>query len=491
MKIFCYSTLLLASLAQAQEPLPDQASVAAPIHNQGNVISAGRFGNVTLYTPKAEANEVVLFLSGDGGWNAGVVSMAESLRAQGALVAGIDVKHYLAELNHSSERCVSLAQDLEHLSLNVQQKAKIKNVHHPLLAGFSSGATLVYGALVQAPGGTFKGGLSLGFCPDLALHVPLCKGEGLHTTALPKGTGVNLDGVNTIGAPWTALQGEIDQVCNPPATQQFVNAINNASVVMLPHVGHGYSVEKNWMPQYMDAYRALHAGNDSSAAVKVRTDGNAEQSRSNSGGSLDSDISELPLTEITATEKNNDNFVIFISGDGGWVGLDREVAAHLQQRGYSVVGWDSLRYFWNARTPEEAAHDLTRVISHYETQWHKSHVIVMGYSQGADVLPFMVNRLSPGDRAKISQVSLLGLSDSALFEFHFSNWLGAEEPGLPTGPEVEKLGTHQTLCVYGESETDDFCPHTKLNKLKLPGGHHFGGDYDRLAQGLLANLAAR
>lgn len=57
--------------------------------------------------------------------------------------------------------------------------------------------------------------------------------------------------------------------------------------------------------------------------------------------------------------------VIVLSGDGGWAGLDKAVAAELNARGVPVVGWDSLRHFWDARTPDGAAHDLDRLIRYY------------------------------------------------------------------------------------------------------------------------------
>jgi hypothetical protein len=46
------------------------------------------FGRVVLYAPVSEPDQVVLFISGDGGWNLGVVAMAERLRDLGALVLG-------------------------------------------------------------------------------------------------------------------------------------------------------------------------------------------------------------------------------------------------------------------------------------------------------------------------------------------------------------------------------------------------------------------
>ncbi len=43
-------------------------------------------------------------------------------------------------------------------------------------------------------------------------------------------------------------------------------------------------------------------------------------------------------------------FAVILSGDGGWAGLDKKVAAALAAQGIDVVGIDSLRYFWSERT---------------------------------------------------------------------------------------------------------------------------------------------
>jgi type IV secretory pathway VirJ component len=234
------------------------AAVAAP-----ESLDYGRFGPISIERGTGEPRNVVLFLSGDGGWNLGVVSMARRLADKGAVVAGIDIRHYLAQLEKSSDACVSPAVDLENLSRHLQEKLGLKQYLQPTLVGYSSGATLVYAALVEAPDGLFKGALSIAFCPDLDLRKPLCKGSGIEATPRRDAKG-QLKGVDFLAAKklsgqWISLQGEIDQVCPAPATQKFIAAVPGAAIVMLPKVGHGYSVEKNWMPQYEAAYERITA----------------------------------------------------------------------------------------------------------------------------------------------------------------------------------------------------------------------------------------
>ena len=169
--------------------------------------------------------------------------------------------------------------------------------------------------------------------------------------------------------------------------------------------------------------------------------------------------------------------------------IDKGVASGLAQAGVPVVGWSSLRYFWTPRTPEGAAADLARVIEHYATAWKKERVLLVGYSFGADALPFLVNRLPAVARARVAGVGLLGLSDTAAFEFHVSSWLGGGgDPQRPTAPEVARL-TVPVTCVHGANESDSGCLALKsgaVRVLAVGSGHHFGGDYARLAELLLA-----
>jgi type IV secretory pathway VirJ component len=236
----------------------------APLHAE--TLTGEPFGVVTVYRHDAAAEtprgprEVVLFLSGDGGWNLGVISMAQHLADQGATVAGIDIRHYLAQLEQSDSACVSPANDLQQLGKKLQADSKGQPVV-PTLVGYSSGATLVYAALAQANAGSFKGALSLGFCPDLDLKKPLCKGAGVGFTPRNDARGV-FKGVNFLPAKmlsgrWISLQGQLDQVCAAAPTEKFVAEVSGAELVLLPKVGHGYSVEHNWVPQYLKAFRDI------------------------------------------------------------------------------------------------------------------------------------------------------------------------------------------------------------------------------------------
>ena len=139
----------------------------------------------------------------------------------------------------------------------MQLRHRLPEYHAPILVGYSSGATLVYAALAQAPPETFRGAISLGFCPDVSLQTPLCRGRGLVSRPRAKGTGRDLDPLPDLGVPWTVLHGDVDQVCAPAMAAEFVGRVDSGRIVSLPKVGHGFSVTPRWEPQYVEAYRRI------------------------------------------------------------------------------------------------------------------------------------------------------------------------------------------------------------------------------------------
>jgi type IV secretory pathway VirJ component len=435
------------------------------------ILPFGRFGDVHIYRNTAQPKHVVLFASGDGGWNLGVVDMAQALAGQDALVAGIDTPAYLRQVASEHNACGYPAADFEGLSQYLQKHYAYPDYVQPVLAGYSSGAALVYATLAQSPPNTFHAGISLGFCAALPLAKPLCKGYGLKSAVDVHGKHITLSPSSALPEPWVVLQGDADQVCNATAVAGFVAQTGNASLVTLPGVGHGFSVTRNWMPQLQDSFSRLVADATTAHAAGTGT------------------LHGLPLVEVPARQPGK-TFAVILSGDGGWASLDKSLAETLAGKHIPVVGLDSLHYFWTRRTPDEIGRALQDILRHYFAAWHMEKVLLIGYSRGADVLPFMASRLPPDLFARTSLIALLGAEHRVEFEFHVSDWLPGNMKDAPNlvKPEVEKLAHDNLLCIYGEDEPAPLCPDLdpQLFKLrKLPGGHHFGGDYPALADLIL------
>jgi type IV secretory pathway VirJ component len=443
--------------------------------NTTEVLAHGRFQSVAIYHPSGTVRDVVLLMSGDGGWQPDTDRMAQVLRQHGALVIGIDEPALLASFTKEKSPCFFPDGDLENLSHYVQAYYRLPTYITPVMGGYSSGATLAYATAAQAPPGLFAGVLTLGFTPDYETTKPLCKGEGVHFVRREDGKGLKLLPDPKLALHWVDVHGAADTVCPAPAAAAFIRNIHNAQISLIPGVEHDFAEPRQWSAQLAAALDAVS--------------GSARQTLPPAPLTL----KELPLVEVPATGTGNDDlFAVLLSGDGGWAGIDKEVARSLSEHGVPVVGWDTLRYFWTARTPEGLARDLDRTLGYYASSWNRHRILLIGYSQGADVLPFAVNRLPAATRRMIQTTTLLGLGRNAAFEFHLSNWVGPST-GLPILEEYQKLPRVSTLCVLGAGDKDSLCadlPPDTPGVVQLPGGHHFDGDYDGLAR-LVLKFAGR
>ena len=185
--------------------------------------------------------------------------MAQALMDMGAVVIGIDIRQYFASLGkaaaHPDAPCQMIAADFETFSHQVQKEIGMTEYLVPVLVGYSSGATVVYATLVQSPPGTFAGALSLGFCADQDFSgASLCPGAGLAVLTQQAAPSSFSSPPKSLNQPWIAFQGEKDQVCDAPAARGHSPPVQRRAGRELPLVGHGFSVERNWMPQFREAY---------------------------------------------------------------------------------------------------------------------------------------------------------------------------------------------------------------------------------------------
>jgi type IV secretory pathway VirJ component len=426
--------------------------------------SFGRFGEVIVYRPTV-VRHMTLYFSDEKGWSGENESLAHELAERGVLVAGIDLRHYAAELAKPREKCSYLAGEFEDFSHELQKRFSPQRYHLPVLIGTGRSAGLVYGVAAQGSSGTFVGALTLGFNPQWEPLVRLCQSYGLRY-ATNKNQTVSLRATEQLSTPWIAMQTERTNDPSAEALRAFVKITGTAKAVVV--------AETQLRTQMLAAVDELALPDQD---TKVLAD----------------ELSDLPLEEVRASGTPTKRLALFLTGDGGWAEIDKGVSAQLAKRGIDVVALSSLQYFWKPRSPDETAKDVARVLRHYLAAWNKSEISIVGYSFGADVAPFVVNRLPKDLQARVVSVNLLGLAETADFEVHVSTWLGVDHHGLATQPEVERL-TPSVLCVFGEGEKDSQCPKLTGKNIKLAqigDGHHFGDRYQELAEKIIALADAR
>jgi type IV secretory pathway VirJ component len=467
------------------------------------------FGQVVVYHPDGTPNAVVLFLSGDGGIERRETDMAKVLAGSGALVACVSTPHYLKAEAASHEKIFYPAGDFEELAKVVQTRANLSTYYIPLLAGYSSGATLTYAMLAQAPAGTFGGGISIGFCPDFEFSKEPSRGSGLNCHHVTKPVPAwLLEPAPALSAPWYLLHGKMDQCCSYDAAEQFTAKIPKAHLIALPKVGHGYAVVKSWLPQLQEAYTALlkdtqsntiqpkNGGAQAFADTRELLDAPnnwllGAYSGQEAIDSLAPSTSDLPLKVTEATTGTASNrMVVFISGDGGWKDFDQQICDGLAAQGMPVVGLNALKYFWKEKTPDVAAWDLSRIMSEYARKWGKKEIVLIGYSFGGEVMPFMFNRLPDDQKKRVVGQVMISASDKADFAFHVTSWLDkASSSAKPVKPELDMMLHQRILFLYGSDEDCSWVkPLAKGNfELKiLEGGHHYGGNTSKVDNAIRA-----
>ena len=399
----------------------------------------GRFGTVEVFVPRRAQTGIVFLFSDVDGWNTALERVAQRLAARDALVVGVDLRRYLGGLVASDDGCHYVVAEIEDLSHRLERETDVPVYRSPLLAGVGAGATLAYAALAQSPAATVAGAAGVDPAPALVTKVPLCAGA--------------------------------------PATRDPHGGFRYATGVPLPGI---------WR---VEPARDTDVTAQLTALVTPMLAGAAAP------GSIAAALPDVPLVEIAAPAPGHLGAIIY-SGDGGWRDLDKTIGETLADRGVPVVGVDSLRYFWRAKTPERVAADLSAIISACRAAWGDVQLILIGYSFGADVLPFAVNRLPPADRGHVVEVSLLALEARARFEIEVTGWLGRapSASALPVLPEVQRLDPSLLQCFYGDEETDSVCRDPAVARaevIRTAGGHHFDGNYVGLADRILAGAERR
>ncbi|HEY7879093.1 MAG TPA: AcvB/VirJ family lysyl-phosphatidylglycerol hydrolase [Gemmatimonadaceae bacterium] len=202
----------------------------------------------------------------------------------------------------------------------------------------------------------------------------------------------------------------------------------------------------------------------------------------------------LALHVVVARGTASGRLAIMLTGDGGWAAIDKQLADSFAAHGTPVVALDSRSYFSKQRDADGAARDLSRIARYYLASLGGERLVLVGYSRGADVLPFMASRLTTDLLVRVELIALLGPAPNANFKFHLidlvSNRHRADD--RMTVPEIEKLYGKKILCFYGADEKESACPaldSTKAVVVRMPGGHHFGKEYGAIGARIVEALS--
>ena len=204
-------------------------------------------------------------------------------------------------------------------------------------------------------------------------------------------------------------------------------------------------------------------------------------------------VRKLPLIERPALSDTNATLVVLLTGDGAWAGADEKVSDGLRARGAAVVGLNMRAYLGDRKTPEQASADVGCIAEHYGRLWRRSRLMLLGYSRGADIAPFVAARWPESLRARLNMVALVSLNMTANFKFHFIDLVKEtkRDDDMLVAPELRRLAGLRVVCVYGLEEQDSGClglDPKLVQAIGRPGGHRLTEGFEGVANILAAGL---
>lgn len=445
MRRYFSAIILLMSLSAS-------AAAAAP---RRITVENESLGAVQVLAPEGQPERFVFYITDRDGLTSQSMTEAEAIVSRGAAVALLDLPKLQVKLAAArDEECYYVFGDAEDLARTAQRQLGMTAWRWPIMVGRGDGGTLAYLMLAQAPDNTAGGAVSLGFHSSLKGAHPLCPGAPMTGTS---GGIISYKPFDDVPGPWVLISpAKVDE-----ETQAFLDDAEGSRLDI---------VDGNDGARFAKAVDALFA-----------------MSPAATGG-----LSDLPLVELPGTGTPTALFIL-LSGDGGWRDIDKQIGEYLAARGVTVIGVDSLRYFWSRREPRQIASDLNRIITHYVEKWSMKTVGIGGYSFGADAIPLAWPHIPHEAQARTKLIALLGLETTADLQISVTGFLGIKDSNdIPVASYLAGLPKDKVVCFYGSAEGEDSaCRAPELKGATLverPGGHHFDGKYEPVADGILDRL---
>jgi type IV secretory pathway VirJ component len=440
----------LALLAVSATHAADQTTTAQPAKPM--TVSAGRLENIPIHAAD-DPHSLVIYVSDRAGWTATDDKNVNALQADGNVVLAIDFSRYAAKLDADDGECLYVVGELTDLSQTAERQLGIQSYLPPIIVGSGEGATFAYAALADAPANTLGGAVATGFANKLGLKLPFCPGATSTKTADGKAFAYGFDTPLPESAYLFTDPETVDAVSDLAAVQEDIITVDTVD-------------DEDGPGQLVAAVAELAA--------------------------TDEPFGDLPAVDLPASGTPT-ALAVLVSGDGGWRDLDKTIGEWLSTKGVHVVGLDALHYFWSKRTPQELARDITTIVDSADPD-KKLPVMLIGYSFGADTVPFAFPLLSPELQERTKVLALMAPGQTTSFQVTIEGWLDIDDSGYQIVPAIAALPADRVVCVYGEDEDDSSCPDPKLNKVtrvKTSGGHHFDGEYEALGQKFLDRLAVK
>ncbi|WP_312796952.1 AcvB/VirJ family lysyl-phosphatidylglycerol hydrolase [Tianweitania sp.] len=420
---------------------------ATPLPAPVAKLTASRLEEIPVYRPAGRVKAIVVYISDKAGWSGGDDLAVQALLGNDDAVLAVDFAKYAAKLDADDGKCLYVVGEITDLAQAAQRQLGLQTYRQPVIVGSGEGATFAYATIADSPVNTLGGAVASGFANRLGLRLPFCPGAS----------------------------------SKPLAKGGFSYGFDSE----LPNDAHLFVAEAD-----LDQVEAEAEAQDT-ITVSALDDDPAEQ--------IVQAVSELsgtahPFGDLPAIDLPSEDapkaLAILVSGDGGWRDLDKTIGDYLSTQSIHVVGLDSLHYFWAKKNPAELSRDLANIINEADPT-RELPIMLIGYSFGADTIPFAFPLLPKEMQDRTEVLALMAPGQHTSFQVTVSGWLGIDDSGYDIVPAIAALPADRVICLYGKEEGDAACPDPALKTVTVvatEGGHHFDGEYEAIAQRFLARL---
>ena len=201
-------------------------------------------------------------------------------------------------------------------------------------------------------------------------------------------------------------------------------------------------------------------------------------------------LKDLPLLHFQSKKQTTGYFIIILAGDGGWRDFVDYLSKSISSHGINVVGFNTIPYFNHTRTPHEIARDIQRVMTNFSEVWGKNKVILVGYSFGAEILPFVYNEMQGNFRNMVLCMALIAPSNLADFKVSPIYYYKPSR-SKPVLPEIRKMKSVRTL-LFCDKERTSLCRFIhdtdSIDLVNLGAEHMFTGKYKEVSSLITSSL---
>jgi type IV secretory pathway VirJ component len=205
------------------------------------------------------------------------------------------------------------------------------------------------------------------------------------------------------------------------------------------------------------------------------------------------DVPDLPMRIFETATQPGLPMLVYISGDGGWNNFSSSLCNYLNQKGYPIVALDAQKYFWKSRLPAETAKEMGAVIEKYRTEWKREKFVLAGFSFGADIIPFIVNRLPARMQAGLVSSVLISPDRNCDFEIHLSDMLslGISKGRYDVVGEISGSYFKKFTIIFGSDESTNTQSAFRVTDAKIKviqGNHHFDSAFETVGDSILSEI---